>query len=600
MKCSDHIVEFLAGQGVTSLFELSGGAIAHLLDSAGGRQDIRCVSMHHEQAAAFAAEGYARAGGGIGVALATSGPGALNLLTGIGSCYFDSVPCLFLTGQVNTYEFKFERPVRQIGFQETDIVSIVKPIVKYAELVVNPDNVRYVLEKAVFIAKSGRPGPVLLDIPMNVQRTHIDWDNQARFAGSDEHAALFREVAAPCGDDVVREVAALIAAAKRPILLVGGGVRTGNATSELHSFMRLTGMPAVCSLMGLDALAGADSDCFGLIGAYGNRYGNLALANCDLLLVAGSRLDTRQTGTKPDTFARGAKIIHVDIDTNELNAKITADVAIRCDIKTFLRQMNDMLASVPPMPSFSEWKSILRRYKSRYPDAAKAEPDGPIDPNAFMRLLSSVCRAGDIICLDVGQHQMWASQSFQLKRDQRLFNAGGMGAMGFALPAAIGAAMAVPGSRIVVIAGDGGIQLNIQELDTVKHLRIPVKIVVLNNNNLGMVRQFQDLYFGGRRQSTVEGYHCPDLSGIAEAYGLAAYRIDTWHHALETLKRALADDEPAFIEVQVDSESVVKPKLAVNRPIEDMYPFLDREELRSNMIVDMLESEPADSGDGEA
>ncbi|MCE5286381.1 MAG: thiamine pyrophosphate-binding protein [Pelosinus sp.] len=584
MKLSDYVIDFIVKQGVSHIFEFVGGAIVHLLDSTYDRDDINCVSVHHEQAGAFAAEAYARINGKLGVAMATSGPGALNMLTGIGSCYFDSVPCLFITGQVNTYEYKFDSPVRQIGFQETDIVSVAKPLTKYAELVVDAEKIRYYLEKAVYMAQTGRPGPVLLDIPMNIQRAQIEPDMLESFFDSEEYKQIESQQDI---SDKINELVSLISNAKRPIILAGGGVRTSNATGELFRLVENTGFPVVTSLMGLDAISHDHPAFVGMIGSYGNRYSNLALANCDLVLVLGSRLDTRQTGTRPDTFARGAKKIQIDIDAHELNSKVKMDIALRVDIKAFLMQINDRLNSFQKV-DLTDWYQRISLYKKRYPTLSKVGDNG-IEPNAFMGIISRYSREGDIICLDVGQHQMWAAQSFRLKKKQRMLNSGGMGAMGFALPAAIGAVTANPDRNAIVIAGDGGIQINIQELDLIASQQLPIVIVVLNNGCLGMVRQFQDLYFGGRRQSTVLGYSCPNLLKIAEAYGINSYEINSLESAETVITQVFKDRLPAFINVKLELVTVVNPKLVVNRPIEDMSPHLNRKELEEIMLIDLAE-----------
>ena len=451
MKLSDYVIDFLVKERVHHVFEMIGGAITHLLDSTYARGDIACVSMHHEQAAAFAAEGYARMNGRLGVAMATSGPGALNLLTPIGSCYFDSVPCLFITGQVNTYEYKFDKPVRQIGFQETDIVSIARPIVKYAELVQDPKLIRYSLEKAVFLAQSGRPGPALLDIPMNIQRAEIDPKKLIGFYGSPEHKRLTRKE--PAAGDAVAEVIALLRTARRPLILAGGGVRTAGATAELARLVEKTGIPVVCSLMGLDAIPHEDPAFTGMIGSYGTRYSNITLANCDLLLILGSRLDTRQTGTRPETFARGAKKVHVDIDLQELNGKVKADIALHSDVKAFLAELNSRLKSFKK-PDLSAWYKAIAKLRKDFPEVETEEKKGEINPNRFISFLSGLCREGDIICADVGQNQMWTGQSFRSKKGQRLLFSGGMGSMGFSLPAAIGASLSSPGKRDARDAGE--------------------------------------------------------------------------------------------------------------------------------------------------
>ena len=434
MKLSDYVIDFIVHEGVGHLFEFIGGAITHLLDSTHDRKDIRCVSVHHEQAGAFAAEAYARMNGRLGVAMATSGPGALNLLTGVGSCYFDSVPCLFITGQVNTYEYKFDRPVRQIGFQETDIVSVAGPLTKYAEMVTDPASIRYHLEKAVYLARSGRPGPVLLDLPMNIQRAQIDPANVPAFLGSSEHRALEQQARSDLGN--IGEVVDLMGRAQRPVILAGGGIRTAGAADEFTRLVERSGFPVVTSLMGLDVIPHDHRAFCGMIGAYGNRYSNLTVANCDLLLILGSRLDSRQTGTRPETFARSAKKIHVDIDANELNAKVRADITIRSHLRDFLAALNPALPE-RPASDLSSWYETLRLFRERYPTAVLAPAGTGINPNRFMDALSRRCAEGDVICLDVGQNQMWAAQSFALKKGQRMLISGGMGAMGFSLPAAM-------------------------------------------------------------------------------------------------------------------------------------------------------------------
>jgi acetolactate synthase-1/2/3 large subunit len=585
IKLSDYVIDFIVREKVHHIFEMIGGMITHLLDSAHARKDISCVSMHHEQAAAFAAEAYARMNGRLGVAMSTSGPGALNMLTPIGSCYFDSVPCLFITGQVNTYEYKFDRPIRQIGFQETDIVSVAKPLVKYAELVRDPANIRYCLEKAVFLAQSGRPGPVLLDIPMNVQRAQIDPKKLRSFYGSPEHKRLCAIKPVPAA--TISKIVAMLKAAKRPLVLAGGGVRTAGATADLEKLLHKTGVPAVCSLLGLDAIAHNNPAFSGMIGAYGNRYSNLALANCDLLLILGSRLDNRQTGTRPDTFARGARKIHVDIDPHELGSKVKTHLTARADLKVFLKQLNSGLKNAGKF-NLKAWHQDISGFKHEFPEIETADASGQINPNRFMALLSKHSREGDIICVDVGQNQMWAGQSFRLKKGQRMLFSGGMGSMGFSLPAAIGAAIASPGRRVLVICGDGGIQVNIQDMDALVARKLPIKIMLMNNGCLGMVRQFQDLYFGGRRQSTQVGYSCPDLKRIIEAYGVPGRTVSTMAQADSALRAALPAKAPALVEVKLTSETAVEPKLEFNRPLEDMSPYITRERLCKAMLVKPL------------
>lgn len=582
MKLSDYVIDFLVSQGVTHIFEVCGGSLAHLLDSLYGRKDITTTSMHHEMAASIAAEGYSRVSDSIGVAMATSGPGATNLITGIGSCYFDSIPCLFITGQVNTYEFKFDKLTRQIGFQEMDIVNIVKPITKKADLVVDEKRIRYHLEEAICTAKQGRPGPVLLDIPLNIQRAIIDPDELAGFALDPSESYNETDKGKVDIDNVVD----LINSAKRPIILVGGGVRLAKGYDELKKFAHKTGIPIVASLMGLDAFPHDHPQFVGMIGTYGNRYANLAIANSDLVLALGTRLDTRQTGTKPETFARGARIVHVDIDPFELDNKIKTTITINCDVKKFLMNLNSNEIECD-VSKTNNWKKIIQVYKEKYP-SFRVPIDEAIDPNYFIHLLSEFLPMDAIICVDVGQNQMWAAQSLEIKGSQRFLTEGGMASMGCALPMAIGASLAKPGKTVVVIAGDGGFQLNLQELQTVYHHNLPIKIILLNNGCYGMVRQFQEQYFDGRCQSTVIGYSKPDFQDVVRAYKIPSSNIIRNNEARRALKTLFCDMQPRFLEVVINCDFKVLPKLSVNRPVEDQEPLLSRSELRSNMFIEVL------------
>ncbi len=582
MKLSDFIVEFLEQKGVTSVFELCGGSIIHLLDSLHKRKKIRIVSMHHEQAAAVAAEGFARCKGSIGVAMATSGPGATNMITGIASCFFDSIPCVFITGQVNTYEFKFDKPVRQIGFQETDIVSIVKPIVKYAQLVTEPEKIKYYLEKAFYLAQVGRPGPVLLDIPMDVQRADIIPGRLEPFRRPAVERSRYSINAK------IQEFLKALSLSSRPVVLAGGGVRLSGAQEDLKIFIERTGIPVVTSLMGVDAFPHDSRFFYGMLGTYGNRYANLTVANSDLILALGTRLDTRQTGTNPKTFARGAKIIHVDIDKNELNNKIKADLTIKSDIKVFLEALNKSLKKFDKT-RLIEWQSRISGYKRSYPTFLPPKTTH-INPNFFINKLSEFIPDNTIICADIGQNQIWAAQSILLKKNMRFLTQGGMGAMGSALPMAVGASFAYPDRIIVAICGDGGFQLNSQELQTVYHHGLPVKIIIINNSCYGMVRQFQKQYFNSVFQSTVIGYSCPDFRKLALAYKIKTLKITTNSGISKACKWLFKDTKPALLEVKIPRHIQVLPKLSVGRPIEDQDPLLPRDEFKALMINDPIKA----------
>jgi acetolactate synthase-1/2/3 large subunit len=565
MKVSDYIVKCLRRRGVRHIFELSGGMITHLLDSLSVDAGIRVVSVHHEQAAAFAADATGRMTGVPGVAIATSGPGATNLLTGIGSCYFDSSPAIFLTGQVNRDEQKGDRRIRQLGFQETDIVSMALPITKAAWRVAGAAEVPILLDRAFALAAGGRPGPVLIDIPMDVQRAQIEEPEPV--APERERPAFSAINCEPIRDALL--------AARSPLVLAGGGLRAGRASAEFRTFLDTAGIPAVNSLMAVDALPYGHPSRVGMIGTYGNRWANLALSQSDVLLVLGSRLDVRQTGSRTEAFGNGRTIFHVDCDEGEINNRIRGCQAIVTELEVFLPQLTEIVeeANQGGGPRWVAWKHHIGQLRSAWPDTAELGGCAGINPNALMHQLSRHSGRAAAFVVDVGQHQMWAAQSIEVGEGQRFLTSGGMGSMGFALPAAIGAVLAADGRPVVVIAGDGGSQCNIQELQTVARNRLPLKILVLNNRCHGMVRQFQESYFGGRYQSTYWGYSAPDFAAVALAYGIRAATVAEPDEVESALNWLWADSsEPQLLQVMIDPFCNVYPKVAFGQPISTMEP----------------------------
>ena len=571
MKASDYIVAFLERKGVTCVFELSGGMIAHLLDSFGQLKKIQVVSMHHEQGAAFAAEAYGRMTGVPGVALATSGPGATNLLTGIGSCYFDSSPAVFITGQVNRHEQKGDRPIRQLGFQETDIVSMAGPITKAAWKITTPEEIPQMFARAFDLATGGRPGPVLLDVPMDVQRAEIS-DVPASQAGPLPVSAALDEPFWNRLDEQMRR-------AKRPLILVGGGVRSGQATGLLRNFAAQAGIPVVHSLMGVDVLPYANPLRVGMIGSYGNRWANWAVGTSDFLLVLGSRLDVRQTGSETQSFKGDRTIFHVDCDAGEINNRVVGCESAVCQLKDFLSIGIKKLAAFK-LVEHTDWLAQIAAKRQEWPDFRETTNASGLNPNEFMHALSQASDRACAYVVDVGQHQMWAAQSLELAGRQRFLTSGGMGSMGFALPATIGVAFACPKEPVVVIAGDGAFQCNIQELQTVKRNQLSLKMVIVNNHCLGMVRQFQESYFDSRFESTLWGYSAPDFVKVAEAYGIPGRRIARTTEVAEALRWLWADPlAPTLLEVDIPSAVNVYPKMAFGRPITEMEPFFKPREM---------------------
>lgn len=567
MTNAEYVALYLKSRGVTHVYELIGGMITFLLDALHQKTDIKIVSMHHEQGAAFAAEGWARMKGLPGVAMATSGPGATNLVTGIGSCYFDSVPAVFITGQVNRHEQKGDKAIRQLGFQETDIVSMVRPITKASWLVNDPNDLPRILDQAFIIALSGRPGPVLIDIPMDVQRHSLPEATQISVASS---IGGKNPLNSPGRTVFLKELVDALAHSKKPIVLAGGGVRSGRAGTAFCALIDHLQIPVVHSLMAVDVLPSAHPQRFGLIGSYGNRWANLGFGQSDLVLVLGNRLDIRQTGSDVEGFRARRRFFHVDCEPGELNNRV-----LGCT--TWVEELNPFLkAAVQELP-FSAgyrpvWQAELEQLRQQWPDTRELITAIGINPNAFMHSLARYTPYAQAYVADVGQHQMWAAQSLDLASHQRFFTSGGMGAMGFALPTAVGASLAV--GPVVVIAGDGGFQLNIQELQTIARNRLPVKIVVINNHCHGMVRQFQESYFKGRYQSTLWGYSAPDFVKVAQAYGIEASRVDKTENIEEALtKMSLDHQSPYLLEVSLDTMTNAYPKLAFGRSFGEMEPL---------------------------
>ena len=548
MKASDYIVEFLQTRGITDVFGYPGGMVTHLMDSL-GRSSIRSHVTYHEQGAAFAACGYAQTTGKVGVAYATSGPGATNLITGICNAYFDSIPTLFITGQVNTFEYKGDLGVRQRGFQETDIVSMVKPVTKHAVRITDAEMLRYHLEQAFYIAQEGRKGPVLLDIPMNIFRAEID---PASLKGFEPEAGT--------GASDLTALTDAVTSASRPVILAGSGIKTAGAVELLNEVVSRLNIPVITTMLAVDV----SKDSYGFIGAYGSRTANFIAAKSDLVIALGARLDVRQVGANRAAFAPDARIVRVEIDKNELSLKAHEDeIQINADVKDALQA----LLGLPARPA-TAWNGVC--------DQIREELKG-IDsrlPNKLVQRISDVIPERAVITTDVGQNQVWVAQSFNVKAGQRIFFSGGHGAMGYSLPAAIGCALA-SGAPVYSFSGDGGIQMNIQELQTIARENIPVKVILFNNSSLGMIRHFQEMYFNNNYVQTVPegGYTVPDFGAIASAYKIPYTSIDKIEDIGDEL---FMTKGPQFIEVKINEPTYVFPKLEFGKPNQDQEPLLDR------------------------
>jgi acetolactate synthase-1/2/3 large subunit len=500
------------------------------------------------------------------VAMATSGPGATNLLTGVGSCYFDSTPAIFITGQVNRHEQKGSRAIRQLGFQETDIAAMAAPITKKVFSVTDAEHLPQILEDAFSIATTGRRGPVLIDIPMDVQRDQVT---------APVHRASYAAETCSLAPGVAEEILAAVRKSSKPLILAGGGVRSALAIDAFRDFARKARIPVVHSLMACDILSFGDPLKVGMIGSYGNRWANLALTDCDCLIVLGSRLDVRQTGSDVEGFKGTRPIFHIDYELGEINNRVVDCVAIVSDLTPALRTLASLFEphGEEIATQLAPWAAEIEALRGRWPDTAEFIVNRGINPNVLMHQLSrAIPRAGAFV-VDVGQHQMWAAQSLELSSTQRFLTSGGMGSMGFALPASIGAAVCLRGAPVVMIAGDGGFQCNIQELETVVHLGLPIKMVVINNECHGMVRQFQESYFHSRYQSTMWGYSAPNFERVAAAYGIDSKTIagpDCVEQAVSWL--GSNDSKPALLQVMVDPMANAYPKLAYGRGMSSMEP----------------------------
>lgn len=593
MKLSDYVVDFLHQRGVGHVFLITGGAAGHLTDSLHTHPKMKYVCVQHEQAGAMMAEAYSRMTDNLGVMMGTSGPGATNMITGICCAYFDSIPTLFITGQVNLTEQKGTTAVRQVGFQETDIVSMVKPVTKFAEMVQKPEDIHCLLEKAIYLAQSGRPGPVLLDIPLDIQRAEINPDTLKQY--DPEHEAPATD-SPDILDAKIRQTLLLLKNAKCPVLLVGGGIRLARAADEARRAAELLGIPIVTTWSGFDIIPHNHPLFVGQMGVYGARGANFTVQNADFLLSVGSRLDTRITGGKPSTYARGAKKIVVDIDAAELGKQrgLTPDIPICVDAKVFLERLNSALASTEK-PDVREWIARTQEWKAKYPTVLPEyyNQKGTVNAYVFIKTLSEELGNDAIVITDSGGNLTWTMQAFEVKDGQRVFSAMGNSPMGYSFPAAIGASIARGKKQVICIIGDGGIQMNIQELQTLAYQQTPVKVFVMNNHSYGIILQFQDMYFDGRHAASrpESGYTVPDFLKIASAYGIASEQISHHGELREKIKSVLAAPHPVLCDVSLETEQRLVPKLEFGNPIEDLSPLLDRKEFRENMIIKPLEEE---------
>jgi len=584
MKLSDYVADFLQLQGIRHVFAITGGASLHLIDSIARTPGIDYVCPQHEQAGAMAADAYARATGGLGCAIATSGPGATNLITGVICSWFDSVPVLYLTGQVTTFRLKKDSGVRQIGFQETDIVEMCRPVTKYSVLVDDWRDIRYELGKAVHIARTGRFGPVLVDVPDDLQRMDID------VSQLDEFVPDLVQPLVPVQADLDR-VLELLGQAQRPVLILGWGVRLAGAESEIKRLVEILGFPILPTWPVLDLFPATHPLVVGAFGTHGTRFANYTVQNADLVLVIGARLDTREAGSPYKDFARGAHKIIVDIDSAELQKLpkygMDIDLLVHADAGAFASLLADHIANTR-QPDFKTWKTQISEWRTKYPICVPEYwTELLVNPYVFVEVLSEAVRPDEILALDTGCALTWICQAFRFREGQRLFHCFNTTAMGYGLPAAIGVSFARGRAPVTCIVGDGSLQMNLQELATVAHHQLPIHIFLINNHGYSMIQQTQEQWLSGRYEaSTVAGgLAFPEFTKVVEAYGIPTVTITKNAEIDECLRDVYAMDGPVFINVEIDSGHRIIPQVKFGRPIEDGEPLLSRSEFFENMIV---------------
>ena len=598
MKLSDYVIGRVAEE-VGHVFMLAGGGCMHLVDSVGRCRDLEHVCNLHEQACAIAADAYGQYTNNLGVALVTTGPGGTNTLTGVAAAWLESTPCLVISGQVKRADLSTGRGVRQMGFQEINIVDIVRPITKRAVTVTEPSTIKYHLEKALYLARHGRPGPVWIDIPLDVQAAEIDETELKKFDPG--------EIANPFDPDLlkrqVNNTIQLLNQAERPVILVGNGVRLAKGIDDFLELIEILQVPVLTTWKAIDFLPEDHPLYLGRPGAVGQRGANFAQQNSDWILILGARLDLGQTGYNHRNFARAAKKIMVDVDPAEIRKMdTTIDVPVCADARDFIQEVIRQRDLIVPRDR-STWWARCREWKAKYPVVLPEywEDEQGVNNYVLADVLSDEMSGDDLLVPgSSGACSELTMQAIRVKPGMRIFNSQGLGAMGFGIPASIGGCVASGRKRTVCIDGDGGFQLNIQELETVKRLNLPIKFFVLNNDGYASIRATQRNYFDGRYvgSSPESGLTLPDTLKIASAYGLSTMQIEDHRHIRERVRQVLEQDGPVVCDVKISPNQVTAPRLSsmqradgsmVSKPLEDLWPFLEREEFLANMVIPPLD-----------
>jgi len=577
MKLSDYVIDFFAKQGVEHNFIVSGGAVIHLIDSTANHSKMEYICAQHEQGGAAAADMYARVTRNLGITMTTSGPGATNIITSVCNAYFDSIPMICVTGQVARFRIKKSKKLRQKGFQETDVVSVFESITKYAKLVLDPLEIRYELEKAVYIAKEGRPGPVLLDIPDDLQRIEINPAFLRSFVPE--------KTISPTLNREIEHLIQIIEASNRPIIIYGAGIHCSKTENEAVDFARRYNIPVVLTWGGADLFAHSDELNMGCIGVCGPRSGNFAVQNADLVIAMGTRLSQLITGGKQDLFAPKAKKVMIDIDSEELTKfgsdTFMIDLPILSDLSLFylaMKSYQDPLKS----DRFARWRALIRSWEKKYPICPPEyyEIKDRVSPYVFIKELSRECKEGDIIISDTGANLSWTMQAFETKPGQRIFSAWNNTPMGYSLPASVGAALGLK-KEIVCIIGDGGLMMSLEELGTVRRHNLPIKIFLFNNKGHGIQKQTIDTWLNSHYSAVDEstGLYFPDYKKIAEGFRLPFYRISVNQDIRTLIRKVLGHSGPVFCDLEIIENQKIVPMLKFGGGLEDLDPKIPQEQI---------------------
>lgn len=597
IKVSDFIAKFLAEHKDTgkTVFMVSGGGNMHLIDSLGKENRLEYVCNHNEQACTYASEGYARASNKIGLAYVTTGPGGTNAITGVYSAWVDSIPTLTISGQVKfqtTIASQPDLPLRQLGDQEVNIIDLVKPITKYATMITDKNSIKYHLQKAVYEAKNGRPGPVWLDIPLDIQGALVDENNLFEFEPEVKDSF----------DNCIEKVLELLKESKRPVIIAGNGITLSDANEDFLNLIDKLNIPVISTFARYDIVRNDHKLFFGRFGTIGNRMANFTVQNSDLIIAIGARLNIRAISYNWEFFGREAKKIMVDIDLAELNKHtLSIDLKIQSDAKNFIQELFKKIDKIDNK-QYVEWLDKCISYKEQYPTivAERQQVTDFVDSYNFFDVISDVVNDNCTYVFGNGTACVSSYQSLRLKKNQKVIVNSGCAAMGYDLPAAIGSYYANKDSQIVCVTGEGSLQMNIQELQTIIHNQLPIKIFVLNNGGYISIRNTQNGFFKGHKVGADEssGVSFPDTIKIGQAYGFKTFKIENQLNLIDKLKNILELNEPLICEVILSHEEKMQPKLSseikpdgkmISKPLEDMFPFIEREEFKRNMIIKVLD-----------